>query len=111
MLNDAQHAVNDAEAYVGEAALLTDRLRVAAAAGRATVAVLPSGSHLKPLDQAVRIVQSTADSLSDGVRGLTADILIDRILRVRDRLGPRPAILPTLDPAPLTESEYPHTVS
>jgi hypothetical protein len=111
VLNDAQHAVNDAEANPVEAVVLIDRLRIAGAAGRATIPVLPDGPHLKPLNQAVRIIESTADGLLDGARDVSGDILIDRILRVRDRLGPRPAILPTLDLTPLPEGEYPHAVS
>jgi hypothetical protein len=110
VLNDSQHAVNDAEANAEEALQLCDRLRLAAAAGEVTSALLPSGPHMRPLSRAVRIASTTADAVVHGVEGIVREVLLDRILRCRDRLGLLPAVLPTLDPSPIAESEYPHTI-
>jgi hypothetical protein len=111
VLNDALHAVNDADADATEALLLNGRFRVVVAAGLATIAVLPKGLHLKPLEQAIRAVRGAALGLSGSRRDSTDNFVINRMSRLRDQLGAVPAILPTLDRAPLTESSYPHSIS
>ena len=108
-LNDAQHAVLDAEANpMAEAPRLRVRLRVVAAAAATTGDLLPRGNHLDVLFRAVRIVENCERALAGGVRSAAVDVLLDNIVRTRDRLGGPPAILPTLDATPLSEAAYPH---
>lgn len=111
VLNDSQHAIVDAEANIEEAQLLPDRLRLAAAAGAATISLLPSGSHMGALERASRVAESTALAVTRGSRGVADELLLDRVLRLRDRLDLRPSVLPTLDRTPMTESRYPHLIS
>jgi hypothetical protein len=112
VLNDAQHAIVDAEASVDEAPrLFRHRLGLAAAAGEATITLLPTGPHMAALEQAVRVARTTADAAARGFGGVSGDVLLDRVRRLRDRLDLRPAVLPTLDSTPLPESQYPHRTS
>jgi hypothetical protein len=111
ILNDSQHAIIDASMNIEEARALPDRLRLAAAAGVATISLLPCGSHMKALEQAVRVAESTAFVAARKADGIADDLLLDRVLRLRDRLELRPTVLPTLDPTPLADSQYPHPVS
>jgi hypothetical protein len=111
VLNDSQHAIVDAEATTQEARVLPHRLQLAAAAGAATISLLPDGSHMSALRQAVRVGESTALVVAHGGGGVAAEVLLDRVLRLRDRLALRPAVLPTLDSTPMAESGYPHLIS
>jgi hypothetical protein len=111
-LNDAQHAVLDAEAATTELIRLPERLRLVSASASATMRLLPQGPHLDALDRAGRKARAIADGLSEhGPHDIATNVLIDGILRARDRLGSAPAILPTLDPSPVAEGSYPHPVS
>jgi len=111
-LNDAQHAILDAEAAPGELVRLPDRLGLVVAAATATVPLLPQGPHLDALLRARRMVRRTANAVSGGdIPNITANVLMDGILRARDRLGGPPAILPTLNATPLREGAHPADVS
>jgi hypothetical protein len=111
-LNDAQHAILDAEAAPRDLVRLPQRLRLVAAAATATLRLLPQGPHLEPLLRAERLARATAKALSEGgPHGITAGMLMDGILRTRDRLGGPPAILPTLDPSPLPARAGGHDTS
>lgn len=111
-LNDAQHAILDAEAAPGELARLPESLGLVIAAATATVRLLPQGPHLDALVRARGRVRATASALSDrGPHDVTTNVLMDGILRARDRLGGPPAVLPTVDATPLRERSHPHDVS
>ena len=111
LLNDAQHAINDYEDGNIDGRRLVQRLRVAGAAGAATISLLPDGQHLDALRSVVRVIDGTADGLADGAAGVTADLLVSRIRRRLDRFETRPAVLPTLDRTPLAEADDPHATS
>jgi hypothetical protein len=111
-LNDAQHAIVDAEAAPRELVRLPDHLRLVDAAAAATVRLLPQGPHVDALLRAGRMTRTTARAVSDsGPHDITTNVLMDGILRARDRLGGPPAVLPTLDATPLRERSYPHDTS
>ncbi len=111
-LNDAQHAIVDAEATPAELLRLPRRFGVVIAATASTIRVLPEGPHIDELLRAQRVVLRAANAFArGGPDDVTTNILLDAILRVRDRLGGPPAVLPTLDPTPLREGSYPHGVS
>jgi hypothetical protein len=111
-LNDAQHAILDAEVAPRELVRLPERLRLVAAAAAASARVLPQGPHLDALLRAQQMTRATARSLHDGgPYGIATTVLIDGMLRARDRLGGPPAILPTLDRTPLREGSHPHETS
>ena len=108
-LNDAQHAILDAEAAPLELLRLPDRLRLVEAAVTATVRLLPQGLDLDSPVRARRMAHANANALADGGRNTIAtNVLMDGILRGHDRLGRPPAVLPTLDTSPLGEGSYPH---
>jgi hypothetical protein len=108
-LNDGQHAINDAEASHRELKRLRERLAVVIAATSATIRILPEGRYLKPIHRARRILVASAGVLD---RRDPYGVVLDRILGVRDQLGPPPPVLPMLDPTPLTEqNQYPHPAS
>jgi hypothetical protein len=91
---------------------LPDRLGLVVAAATATVRLLPQGPHLDALLRARRMARTTADALSDGgPHDVTTNVLMDGILRARDRLGGPPAVLPALDATPLREGSYRHDIS
>jgi len=111
-LNDAQHAISDAEADVRELWRLPERLRVVDAAASATVGLLPHGPHLDALGRARRVVRATAKALTTGgPHDIATQVITNSILRARDRLGGPPAVLPTLDRRPLRAGPFPHDLS
>ena len=102
-LNDAAHAILDANASIIEYQRLPARFAVVAAAGAATVRLLPEGSHLDHLQRCVRIVKAAERVLLRDPRGAAVRVLTDRIFGLREDLGGPFAVLPTLDSAPLQE--------
>lgn len=111
-LNDAQHAILDAEAAPRELVRLLDRIRLVEAAASATARLLPQGPDLDALLRAGRMARATAHALYDGgPHAITTNVLMDGIMRARDGLGGPPAVLPTLDATPLRGSSDPHDVS
>ena len=107
-LNEAQHAILDAEAARLELLRLPDRLRLVAAAITATLRLLPQGSDVGALLRARRLACANANALLDGGGTIAANVLMDGILRSRDRLGGPPPVMPTLDPSRPGERVYPH---
>lgn len=67
-LNDAQHAILDAEAAARELLRLLDRLRLVEAAIAATVRLLPQGPGLDSLVRARRMARANASARADGGR-------------------------------------------
>ncbi|MBJ7330128.1 MAG: hypothetical protein JHC95_09545 [Solirubrobacteraceae bacterium] len=110
-LNDAQHAINDAGVSPLAARRLARHLELVAVAATVSSRVLPQGDHLEPVDRAANIARTTAEGVTDGITGVVRNVMLDRVLRIRDRLGPAPAVLPTLDPSPLPPGGWPHKVS
>jgi hypothetical protein len=96
------HAIVDAEAAPRELVRLPDRLRLVEVAAAATERLLPPGSHVDALCRARRVARATANAVADGgAHAITSKVLMDGILRARDRLGGSVAVLPTLDKTPL----------
>ena len=110
-LNEATHAILDANAAPVEFQRLPARFGVVIAATTSTIRLLPEGRHLDDLIRARRITLATANVLARDPHGLATTVLTDRIFGLRDRLGGPVAVLPTLDPTPLREGSYPHAVS
>jgi hypothetical protein len=111
-LNDAAHAILDANAAPAQYRLLPARFRVVAAASAETVRLLPRGPHLDELRHAQRLTQAASNVLvaSPGTT-VAANVLTKRIFGLRESLGGPFSVLPTLDPSPLREGSYPHRVS
>jgi hypothetical protein len=108
-LNDAQHALNDAELSEQERARLKARFAVVLAATSSTVRVLPEGSYLAPIRRAERVLRASASAIG---RPDPYGSVLDRVLGVRNKIGGPPAVLPTLDPSPLVgQGSYPHPTS
>jgi len=110
-LNDATHAILDANASIAEYQRLSGRFEVAATSAEATSRVLPKGPHLAELRRAQRITMAAAKVFAENPRAAGMGVLTDRIFGLRDDLGGPFAVLPTLDPTPAPLSHYPHELS
>lgn len=110
-LNDASHAILDANASIVEYRRIPARFAVVIAAGAATVRLLPEGPHLDHLLRAIRIVQAAERVLLRDPEGAAVRVLTNRIFGMGDDLGGPFAVLPTLDTTPLQEGSFPHEIS
>ncbi len=110
-LNDAAHAILDANAASSEYRRLPARLNVVAAASAAASRVLPEGPHLDQLLRAQRIARAASNVLTASPGTAAARVLTDRIFGLHASLGGPFPVLPTLNPSPSPESSYPHKVS
>lgn len=110
-LNDAAHAILDANASITEYQRLSGRFQVVATSAGATIRVLPQGAHLEELLRVQRVTMAAARVFADNPRAPGMGVLTDRIFGLRDGLGGPFAVLPTLDPTPAPVSYYPHKLS
>lgn len=100
-LNDLQHAIEEAEARaVVDIQWFERRVENVVDACLATLAVMPS-AEAQPLQVAVELAQSIRFALVGMGHSRPLEVLISDVLRERDRL-PIPAVMPTIDPRPLT---------
>jgi len=69
----------------------------------ATLGVMPT-AEAQPLQVALELVRTIRFSIAGMRASRPLEVLIDDVLRERERL-PVPAVMPTLDPRPLTLTE------
>ena len=110
-LNDATHAILDANASFAEYSRLAGRFEVVATAAGATCRLFPKGRHLDELLRAERISRAAGKVFAENPRAAGIEVLANRIFNLRDGLGGPFAVLPTLDPTPPPTSSYPHETS
>jgi hypothetical protein len=104
-LNDLQHAIDDAAAEpILDVAAFARRVENVINACGATLAVMPS-AEAQPLQIAHKLARDLHSSLAGSGEPWPLDVLVNQVLRERDRL-PVPAVMPTIDPRPLTLSEF-----
>jgi hypothetical protein len=103
-LNDLQHAIEEAEARATvDIPWFDRRVQNVTAACAATLRVMPA-AEAQPLQIAFELARDIRYALA-GIRlSQPLEVLIDEVLRERDRL-PVPAVIPTVDPRPLTVAE------
>jgi hypothetical protein len=103
-LNDLQHAIDDAEALpMADMAWFERRVQNVINACAATLAVMPT-EEAQPLEVALDLARKIRLSLAGMSLARPLEVLIDDVLRERDRL-PAPPVIPTIDPRPLTSAE------
>lgn len=103
-LNDLQHAIEDAEAGpVVDMAWFERRVQNVINACVATLGVMPT-AEAQPLQVALELARNIRFSLAGMSALWPLEVLIDDVLRERERL-PVPAVMPTIDPRPLTSAE------
>jgi hypothetical protein len=110
--NDAHHAILDAEENPrDERRWLGTRFDVILAAASATLASLPGGERNDVLVKARRVVAGTAEVVIRPNSSMADALTIARIPRLRDKLGPPPIIMPTVNGDRMPNRVYPHPVS
>lgn len=103
-LNDLQHAIEEAESRAAlDIRWFDRRVQNVIGACAATLRVMPP-IEAKPLQVALDLALDIQSALAGMRRTRPLEVLIAEVLRERDRL-PVPAVLPTVDPRPLTVAE------
>jgi hypothetical protein len=110
-LNDAAHAILDANVSPNEFKRLAARFRVVISAIDATVRLLPKGPHINGLIRAQRVIRASERVFIQDPTGVAVRVLTKRIFGLLETFDGPFAVLPTLDPTPAPSSEYPHPVS
>jgi hypothetical protein len=103
-LNDLQSAIDEAEARgTLDVGWFDRRMQNMIAACAATLRVMPP-TEAQPLQVALQLAREIRYALAGVPTSRPLEVLIDEILRERNRL-PVPAVMPTIDPRPLTVAE------
>ncbi len=103
-LNDLQHAIEEAEAApVLDIGWVERRVQNVINACAATLIVMPT-AEAQSLQVALELARNIRSSIAGMRVSRPLEVLIHDVLRERDRL-PVPAVVPTLDPRPLTLTE------
>jgi hypothetical protein len=103
-LNDLQHAIEEAEdRNLPDVRWFERRVQNVIGAAAATLRVMPQ-AEAQPLETALDLARSIRFALAGMTVSRPLEVLIRDVLHERDRL-PVPAILPTVDPRPLTVVE------